>query len=349
MARSGDTTEPEGEQVLQEMIEKYAHQSDPVGVAAGVLFPDGSSWLGAAGLADNEQGLPIAVADPFVIGSITKTFMAALTMRLVEENIVQLDETVATHLPEFPAGGDMTIRNLLGHRAGVYDASDDIFSRADGPLDPLRVFTSGELVAAAAAGTPTFVAGSAFEYSNAGYWVLGAVLEAATGTGASSLLDDHVVHPLRLENTLLFDASLPEVEVVNAYEDLDGDIEMDAMGTTLMPGFFTPAWTAGGIVSTVEDLLMFLDGLFAGELISEESLDEMLDFSNGADDVYAMGIAQHGSLWGHDGVIWGYLSQVAHDVDTGVTVAVLVNRSSAPHPAALAQRLAASAGQLARS
>jgi CubicO group peptidase (beta-lactamase class C family) len=164
-----------------------------------------------------------------------------------------------------------------------------------------------ELLEAAAAGSPTFAPGSAQEYSNGGYWVLGAVLEAATGTDAGTLLDRYVIDALGLKNTLLYDSSLPDVEVVNAYEDLDGDIDVDSMGTSLLPGLFTQPWTAGGIVSTVDDLLTFLGGLFAGELIEKESSDEMLDLSTG-DSPNALGVLQHGSLWGHDGVIWGYLS-----------------------------------------
>jgi D-alanyl-D-alanine carboxypeptidase len=330
------------------MIETWSHQNDPVGVAAGVLFLSGSRWLGATGLADVEQGVPVAATDRFDVGSITKTFMAALTMRLVEEHIVQLDETVSNYLPEFPAGEEMTIRDLLGHRAGVHDALSVVFDQEDGAPDLSRVVTPEELLAAAAAGTPTFPPGSSQEYSNGGYWVLGAVLEAATGADASSLLDSYVIDPLGLENTLLFDSSLPDVEVVNAYEDIDGDGEADAMGTRLLPGLFTPVWTAGGIVSTVDDLTTFLGGLFAGELIDEGSLDEMVELPDG-DSPYALGIFQQGSLWGHDGDWVGYLSALFHDVKTGVTVAVLVNRSSAPHPTPLAQRLAVSAGEMATS
>jgi D-alanyl-D-alanine carboxypeptidase len=347
LAESTETTAPDREEVLQSIIDAYAHQSDPVGVAAGALFPDGDMWLGAAGMADVDLGIPLAVTDRFVVGSITKTFMAALTMRLVEEDIVQLDQTVSAHLPGFPSGEKMTLRNLLDHRAGVYDASADLLSREDGPIDPTRVFTPEELLAAAAAGTPTFAPGSNQRYSNAGYWVLGGVLEAATDTDAGSLLDSYVIDPMGLEATLLYDSSLPEVVVANAYEDLDGDNETDSMGTELLPGFFTPTWTAGGMVSTVEDLLVFLSGLFTGGLIEEDSLNEMLDLPE--DSVYAMGIYRNGSLWGHDGIIWGYLSQVYHDVDTGVSVAAIVNRSSAPHPEPLAERIAASAGELANS
>jgi hypothetical protein len=93
--------------------------------------------------------------------------------------------------------------------------------------------------------------------------------------------------------------------------------------------------------------------LFGGGLIDDASLDEMTDLPSGdssyADSPYALGIFHDGSLWGHDGGIWGYLSAVLHDVETGVTVAVLVNRSSAPDPWPLAERLAASAGGMITS
>jgi D-alanyl-D-alanine carboxypeptidase len=249
---------------LQGHIEEWAASNDPVGVAAAVLYADGELWLGSAGLSDRVQGTAIDPRGRFEIASITKTFMSVLTLRLAEEGVIELDAPIALFLPDFPSAEVITVRMLLGHRAGVHDPTSELVTDRFGPPDPERVFSTEELVAAAAAGTPTYLPGSGHEYSNAGYWVLAATLEAATGADAGTLLEEYILDPLELTDTLLFDASLPEVQVVNAYKDLDLDGVEDAMGTRPLPGLVTPAWTAGGIISTAEDVVTFLDALFAG-------------------------------------------------------------------------------------
>jgi D-alanyl-D-alanine carboxypeptidase len=345
------TTAPvDRDDALSGLIAEWAADNDPVGVAAAVRYPDGELWLGAAGLADRERAIPIAATGRFEIASITKTFMAALTLRLAEEGLVDLDTPIATYLPTFPEADAITLRQLLGHRAGVYDPTSELVTDRFGPPDPERVFTPHELVEAAMVGTPTFAPGTSHDYSNAGYWVLAAALEAATGESTATLLDRYIIEPMGLTDTLLYDPSVPDVEVVNAYKDLDLDGSEDPMGTVPLPGFITPAWTAGGMISTASDLVVFLDGLFSGAVITEASLEEMLDTSSGGGS-YALGIYRAGRRWGHDGGIAGYLSAVFHDPTTGVTVAVLTNRfgPDAPQADALAPELLAAANRFAGS
>lgn len=333
---------------LQQFVEAWAEDRGPVGVSAAVLYPGDDLWLGTAGLADRESGTPIESSDRFETGSITKTFVAALALRLAEEGAIDLDAPIAAHLPEFPAADSMTVRQLLGHRAGVFDPTSELVTDRDGPPDPYRVFTPDELLAAAASRSPVFLPGSAHSYSNANYWVVGAVLEAATGSPMARLLDAYIFDPLGLDDTLFYDDSLPSTAVVNAYKDLDMDGTPDPMGTAPLPGFVTPAWTAGAVISTAEDLTTFLSSLFAGDLITPDSLKTMLDTGSGG-KLYALGIYQYSFRWGHDGGIEGYLSAVFHDPDTGITVAVLTNRfgPDAPQADALARRLGDLANDLA--
>lgn len=333
---------------LDNMIDEWAADNDPVGVAAAALYPDGRLWLGAAGLADREKGTAIDPSGRFEIGSITKTFMAVLTLRLAEEGIVQLDDPVSAFVPDFPEAESTTLRMLLGHRAGVYDPTSELVSDREGPPDPERVFTPEEILQAAAAHSPVFPPGSQHDYSNANYWVLAAALEAATATDIGSLLDQYLIGPMGLGATMMFDSSLPDVELVNAYKDLDLDGVADPMGARPLPGFITPAWTAGAMISNANDLVTFLDGVFAGEIISRTSVDELTNTANGGGN-YALGIYTSGGYWGHDGGIAGYLSAVFHDPRTGVTVAVLTNRfgPQAPQADALSLRLLPVAGRLA--
>jgi D-alanyl-D-alanine carboxypeptidase len=333
---------------LQQLIDDWSQANDPVGISAAVLYPGDDLWLGTAGLADRAAGVPIEPTDRFEIASITKTFMSVLTLRLAEQGIVELDQPIAALLPDFPASELITIRMLLGHRAGVYDPTAELVTDRFGPPDPERIFHPDELLAAAAAGTPTFTPGATHDYSNANYWVLAACLEAATGERVAALLQEQVIGPAGLTDTLLYDDSLPEVEVVNAYKDLDLDGVADPMGTRPLPGLVTPAWTAGAMISTSTDLVHFLAALFGGDLLSDASLAAMLDTSSGGGS-YALGIYRSNRRWGHDGGIAGYLSAAFYDPGTGVSVAVLTNRfgPDAPQADALAPALAALANHFA--
>lgn len=345
-ASASPTVEAERDSQLQALIEEWAETNDPVGVSAAVRYADGELWLGTAGLADREAGVRIEPSDRFEIASITKTFMAALTLRLAEVGAIGLDDSIVGCLPDFPAAGGITIRMLLGHRAGIFDPTPLLVTDEFGPPDPERIFTPAELLDATADGTPTFTPGSRHEYTNAGYWVLAACLEAATGHAIGTLLDEHVIDPLGLPDTLLFDDSLPEVEVVNAYKDLDLDGVEDAMGTRPLPGLVTPAWTAGGMISTTQDLVRFLAALLAGEFLTDASRGALLDEASGGAG-YALGIYRANGRWGHDGGIAGFLSAAFHDPSTGVTVAVLTNRfgPDAPQADALAPMLASLANR----
>ena len=341
------TTQPLHHREIQALLDEWATENDPVGVAVAVLFPDGDLFVGAAGLADRENAIPVDPSDRFEVASITKTFMAALTLQLVDEGAFGLDDTIAGWLPDFPEADRITIRNLLGHRSGVHDPSSELVSDRFGPPDYDKVFTPDELLEASAAGTPVFEPGSRHSYSNANYWVLAAVIEAATGEAIADLLEDRIFEPLGLEDTILYDGTLPEVEVVNAYTDLDLDGDPDPMGTSPLPGLVTPAWTAGAIISTPTDLVTFLDALFTGKLLDEETLEEMLDVSSGGSG-YALGIYQSGGRWGHDGGIPGYLSALFRSPGSGITVAVLTNRfgPDAPQADAFLGRVAGLAGRL---
>lgn len=327
---------------LQQLVDTWSQQNDPVGVSAAVLYSNGDLWLGTAGYADRVARVPISPSDRFEIASLTKTFMSTLALRLAEQGIIELDQPIIGLLPSFPAADVITIRMLLGHRAGVFDPTSQLVTDRFGPPDPEKVFTPDELLDAAAAGTPTFTPGTAHDYSNANYWVLAACLEAATGERIAALLDEQVIGPAGLTDTLLFDDSLPDVTVVNAYKDLDLDGIEDPMGTRPLPGLVTPAWTAGGMISSSQDLVRFLDALFSGDLLSEASLTAMLDTHSGG-GTYALGIYRANGRWGHDGGIAGYLSAAFHGPITGVSVAVLTNRfgADAPQADALAPTLAA--------
>ncbi|UCG58774.1 MAG: beta-lactamase family protein, partial [Phycisphaerales bacterium] len=101
------------QKVLDEGIRKYEAR----GVSAAVIFPDGKVWTGTSGISHGT--VPIEPDMLFAIGSITKTFVAALTLQLVEEGILSLDDPLSKWLPAYPhVDSTATLRQLLNHTSG---------------------------------------------------------------------------------------------------------------------------------------------------------------------------------------------------------------------------------------
>jgi D-alanyl-D-alanine carboxypeptidase len=145
----------------------------------------------AAGVADVQAGTPLEPDTPFRVASMTKTFVAAAVLRLVEERKIELDEPIAGLIsPESRAvlDGDgydterITVRQLLQHTAGFYDYASDLDFEARAVSDPTHRWTRLEqLEFAASQGDPLSEPGDEFHYSDTGYILLGEILERVTG------------------------------------------------------------------------------------------------------------------------------------------------------------------------
>ncbi len=90
------------------------------GVSAAILFADGSIWRGTSGLADVAAERPVTPDTGFAVGSITKTFLAALILRLAEEGAIDLEATVRSYLPQLEIGPTIKVRQLLDHTSGLH-------------------------------------------------------------------------------------------------------------------------------------------------------------------------------------------------------------------------------------
>ena len=288
----------------------------------------------AVGAADADGRL-LGLADPMRVGSLSKPFVATMVLQMVEEGSVDLDAQITTYI-ETPVGGEATIRQLLGHRSGVANYTDNrefVFSTF---IDLSQTVTP-EQVLDAVVEQRSFPPGSSFSYSNTNYTLLGLLVEAVDGRDLQSSLAARIAEPLGLEHTV-FGLSAFEADGVGGWAAglLDGDPAAEY--TSIATG----AWAAGALVSTVDDLMVFLDALVAGELVASPLLDEMIDTSGPGG--YGLGIAatsvpSSGSI-GHNGAIPGFLSYVSINPDTGDAIVVLTN-SDRLDPRSLARTVAA--------
>jgi D-alanyl-D-alanine carboxypeptidase len=254
----------------------------------------------------------LQVSDSARVGSITKTFMSIVTLQLVAEGRLRLDDTVARRLPgAVPGGASITIRELLNHTSGLFNYTDDQQAVKEYLADPTRAWTPQELLAVAVKHPPLFPPGTSWSYSNTNYIVLGLVLEAVTGRDVATLMRERIVRPLHLDHTFLaLDARIPGPHA-------DGYFPPSLSGTSgyLDVTGWTPTevWAAGAVVSSAPDLARLYSALLSGRLLPPPLLDQMtttVHADTGWD--YGLGIYRMvtpcGTVWGHDGSIPGYVS-----------------------------------------
>lgn len=295
---------------LQAALERARITFGVYGAQLAVSWDGSRTWSSASGVTRDGR-TRLDVDQPMVIGSVTKTFTAALILQLAEEGRLSLDASVATYLPDLPAlDPRITVRELLSHTSGLADLYNPLAKTLISQPD--RVWTPREVLGRI--GRPWFEPGADWAYSNTNYVVLGLLAEAVSGETAARLLAERFLGPLGLDHTRL----------------TTGD-------TLLDPSWATAFWTAGALCSTASDLVRWGDALYGGSVLKPASLRQMLAFN--ADD-YGLGARRmtfgtHAAV-GHNGLLATYTAIVLHFPDDGVTVALLVNRSEVDLPAMLA-------------
>lgn len=288
-----------------------------------VLFSD------AVGLADRDRAIPNTLQTRFRIGSMNKMVTAVAILQLVEAGKIDLTAGVGDYLTDYPnadVAATVTIHHLLTHTGGT----GDIFGPAfDVHRDELR--THHDYVELYGSRGPEFVPGTRWEYSNYGYVLLGAIIEAVTGQTYYDYVDDHIYQRAGMTAT----GSLPETEAVP-----DRSIGY----TMLRPnGEWTPntdtlpyrGTAAGGGYSTVEDLTRFAEALLNHRLLSPDSTDLLFTakVDSGTGTGYAYGFEDQRDVEGsgpvgHSGGAPGMNGDLRIYPSSGYVVAVLANLDS---------------------
>ncbi|MBM7784664.1 serine hydrolase domain-containing protein [Tenggerimyces flavus] len=193
----------EAKQWLDSSLATVAARYDVPGMAVGVLVGD-SVVESAAGVLSLNTGVEATPESVFQVGSITKIWTSTLVMQLVDEGLLSLDEPVRSALPSFAvvsesASASVTPRQLLDHTSGF---EGDIFTETNKGTDAVELFVDKVLPDV----PQLFPAGSMFSYNNAGYSVLGRIVEVLRDKPYTQALRDHLIVPLGLEHI----ATLPE-------------------------------------------------------------------------------------------------------------------------------------------
>jgi D-alanyl-D-alanine carboxypeptidase len=277
------------------------------------------------------DGSPMRADARFRIGSVTKTFVAALVLQLAQERTLRLEDTVERWLPGVVPGGDrITVRDLLSHRSGLFDYVDDrrVLSA------PERRWTPLELVRLALAHPRTSpIAGGRFSYSSTNYVLLGLVVEAAAKQPLERQLRSRLFEPLDLRRTA-FVPGVVESPLVHGHRppSHQGVVTGSPVDVAEEPAWWAGA--AGAIVSDATDVQRFFAALLRGRILSPAYLREMETLVPAGRQRYGLGIATFptpcGRAWGHTGNVQGTITVAWNTRDASRQVVLVVNTYPLP-------------------
>jgi D-alanyl-D-alanine carboxypeptidase len=320
-----DTAElAQAEAALQGLIDQAVDRQGIPGMVMAVRLADGAVIWNTSGKTAPDGTERWQANTRSAIASITKTFTAVVVMQLVEEGKLTLDDTVDAWLPEQPNGDRITVRMLLSHTSGLanYDFGTDIEKWT-------RAWTPEELIGEANQAGPVGQPGSRLaHYANTNYIMLGLIIEKATGRTWSDEITSRITGPLGLNDTALVPTGQWNAEVVPGYIPTPDGYQ----STVDVPWYAhsSTAWAAGGLVSTVADLMNFAAALFDGELVSRETLAVMAQpVGYGGGRAWGLGggvieAAGH-RVFGMGGDTTGYHAFFGGALDGKLAVAALVN------------------------
>jgi D-alanyl-D-alanine carboxypeptidase len=305
---------------LQNKIDSFRMANNLKGISASVIYPGMGTWNGVTGI--SHTGTPITSDKLFGIASNTKLFTGVLLLKLAENNIIHLDDSLHQYLPTFTnIDPNITIRQLLNHTSGLDDVTS-IPGYPDSMLtNPNRIFTASELITWA--GPPLFPAGTSWNYCNTNYLLAGMIAESATGQSYSQLLRDSILTPLQLDSTFL---DVYETILYPVAQPWQAGVNNDSIPRTSVN---SAAWAAGAMYSTSGEMIQWYNALMNGQVLNSNSFNEMTTFVGSGN--YGIGISQATvigrTVWTHGGTIWGgYNSSMMYDPATGIIICVLINQ-----------------------
>ncbi|WNZ25432.1 beta-lactamase family protein [Leptolyngbya sp. NK1-12] len=323
-------------QELKSAIEHSLRKSQTPGAAVAIRLNGEPFCEMGVGYQDLNYTQPLSKDASFYIYSVTKSLLATASLDLVGKGILNLDDSVQHHLPDFSLDPSITIRHLLGHTSGLpdYGGMSTYFDALKAaPTVPWSEETFLNLVTQERCLPP----GTDWQYSNIGYLVLKRILKRITGLSMQQLLHQVIFSPLALQSTFVPN-TLDDVTVLTpGYTAFFSGTELQDMSPLYHPG-----WVSHGVViSTAPELAKMIEALFLNQILSSALIEQMLypvhilgKYPRFEKLAYGLGLfidleSPHGLVAGHTGEGPGYSVAAFHFPNLGgsqMTIAAITNQ-----------------------
>ena len=292
---------------IHSLLENLAREGRFQGVA--LVAEQGDAVLHRAyGLANAEWRVSNTISTKFRVASITKTFTAAVVLRLAQEGVLKLRAAVTEYLPAYPKepGERITLHHLLAHTSGLINDPDvEGFEWSKERLH----HTPSEMLALFSTRPLMFAPGRDYRYSNFGYYLLAQIVATVTGKRFGDVLREQIFDPLQMENTSTAENKVVLDQRASGYFVRDGrHWNAPPFDTSVVIG-------AGDIISTAGDLLKWDQALYTDMVLRQEYRDVLFRPTMPEKDNYAYGWyvslpdKHPGATWArHSGSINGFSS-----------------------------------------
>jgi D-alanyl-D-alanine carboxypeptidase len=305
------------------------HSTDTPGATITIAEDGHVVYSHAYGFRDRAHHLPATVDTYYEIGSITKQFTAAAILQMQEAGKLHIDDKLATYLPNAPHAGEVTLRQLLSHTSGLPEYLDgpDIEQVATKPA------TFDQLMARIAGKPLDFAPGSRWSYSNTGYILLGRVIEVVSRESYRHYVQTHLLDPAGMTHTFTVadEAHLPKMAI--GYRHTNGQIERTS------PISDTFGWSAGFLVSTVDDLEKWNRALMHGKIVTPADyvlMSTSVKTTQRGDAGYGFGLfvdsIDDQSRIGHTGGQFGFTAANEYFPKQDVQIIAFTNNGDNPEP-----------------
>ena len=305
------------------------------GISAAIIYPDGSVWTGQSGMAVVAEKTPVTSDTLFSVGSISKTFVAALAGRLAARGTISLDDPLSKYVPTFPNAANISLRQLLNHTSGIQDLFAAPGVAVDLGAHPSQVWTADQVLARI--GKPDFAPGAGYHYSNTNFVLLGMAIERATGEPLASLVRTEFLTPLGLDHTFLQTTEQVQGPEAHGYMGPASRAHDNSVGQTMIPftSEVTAVGPAGAYVSNATDLARWAQALYGGNVLDQATLASMVDISPSLafkikpPYPYGLGFEEWSVAgqvaWGHRGHLDGFWSVMEYLPASHLTIVILTN------------------------
>ena len=318
---------------------KAKYKAGEPGAVALVAKAGKPIYRQAFGMADMENNIVMRPEHVFEIGSITKQFTAVSILMLMEQGKLKLNDPITKFIPEYPMHGyTITIHHLLTHTSGIksYTGMEKwtkLWRQDMKPMEMIDLFKNEPM---------EFAPGEKWNYNNSAYFMLGYIIEKASGTPYPEFLEKNIFTPLGMKNSYYGSQSKIIRNRAQGYQKQAEYVNAEYLS-------LTQPYSAGSIMSTVDDLLTWQMAINANKLVKKETIQlahTPVTLNNGKVEKYGYG-------WGigdingsptteHSGGIFGFVTNSIYSSKEDVFVAVFAN-CDCNDPVEVSTRMAAKA------